>query len=101
MTEHTDPSSSARSKRYRERKKDGEMVVRLEVDAAARAGLVRCGFVAPGDADSRDEIAKAVEMLLDGMARNCLAFATGWVRTLPCASRVAACLPIGSAQRPR
>ena len=77
------------------------MVVQIEVNATVRDGLVRCGFVAPGDADSRGEIAKAVEMLLDGMARNCLAFVTSWVRTLPCASRVAACLPIGSALRPR
>jgi len=92
MTEHTDPSSSARSKRYRERKKDGEMVVRLEVDTAARAGLVRYGLLAPGDAGKRAEVAGAIKLLLDGISRRGLGFTTDWMRSLPCASRViAAC----------
>ena len=92
MTEGTESSSSARSKRYRERKKDGRVVVRLEIDASTRAGLVRYGLLAPSDTGKREEVAGAVGLLLDGISRRGLGFKTDWMRSLPCASRVmAAC----------
>ena len=71
---------------------DGRVVVRLEVDAATRAGLVRYGLLAPGDAGKREEVAGAVGLLLGGISRYGVAFRANWIRSLPCASRVmAAC----------
>lgn len=82
--------NARRARRYRKRRAKGTVVTRVEVDAAAIAGLVNYGLLDEADARDRAKIAAAIELVLDGFARNGVALTMEWIKSLPCASRVAA-----------
>ncbi len=82
-------SSASRARRYRQRRRDGDVVVQVEVNVPALNGLARYGFLDQDDTCERDDIANAIKLVLDGIAKNALAAETGWIYSLPCASRVA------------
>ena len=90
MQNSTPTPNANRARRYRQRRAKGTVVTRVEVDAAAIAGLVNYGLLDERDARDRERIAEAIELALDGFTRNGLALTTAWIYSLPCASRVAA-----------
>ena len=79
MTQETAFSSSAsRSRRYRQRRREGVFVVPVEVGAPALNGLVRYGLI---DADNvtRDEISFALEILLDAVSKGAIDLDENWI----------------------
>ncbi len=58
------PSPAARSRRYRQRRRDGWRVIKLPVHQEYVDALVDHSFLAEGDADDRQKIAAAVDLLL-------------------------------------
>lgn len=57
-------SSAARQRRYRQRQREGWRVVKLPVHDEYFRALVDQSFFAEGDADDRQKIAAAVDLLL-------------------------------------
>ena len=73
------PSSSAsRARRYRQRRRDGEIVVQVEVSVREIAGLANYGLL---DADNvtRDGVALALEVLLDGISKGAVDLDENWI----------------------
>ena len=69
--EPTLSSSAARGRRYRQRRRDGEVVIRVEVSRGAVAGLVFCGFLDMNNV-TRGEISLALEALMDAIERKAI-----------------------------
>jgi hypothetical protein len=71
-------SSATRAQRYRQRRRDGDVVVQVEVSAPAIAGLANYGLI---DADNvtRDKISFALEVLLDAIERKAIEFDEDWI----------------------
>ena len=61
-------SSAIRTRRYRERRDRGSVVVTLEVDSEKLGALVDHGFLAEGDVTNRAKVAEAVDVLLFALA---------------------------------
>ncbi len=61
-------SSAGRTRRYRERRDRGSVVVSLEVEDYKLDALVEHGFLAEGDAKNRAKVAEAVDVLLFALA---------------------------------
>ncbi|MGA7103783.1 MAG: hypothetical protein WBX49_00405 [Candidatus Deferrimicrobiaceae bacterium] len=57
-------SAAARSRRYRQRARDGVLVVQIAVPADFVLDLVDSGFLAPGDGEDRAAIADAIQRFL-------------------------------------
>ena len=79
MTERAHLSASAlRSRRYRQRRREGAFVVPVEVGVPALNGLVRYGLI---DADNvtRDEISFALEILLDAASKGAIDLNETWI----------------------
>jgi len=70
--------AAIRSKRYRQRRRDGEVVVRVEVSRGAVAGLVDCGLL-DRDNMTRGEISLALEVLMDAIERKAIEFDEDWI----------------------
>ena len=65
MTEQIAATSSAdRSRRYRQRRRDGWRVVKLPVHDEYVDALVNHAFLAEGDADDREKVAEAIDLFL-------------------------------------
>jgi hypothetical protein len=66
VTRHTErapanfPSHAERTRRYRERRKEGTILIELPVSAKGIERLVAAGFLPPDDGDDRDAITRAV-----------------------------------------
>ena len=79
MTQRAYVSASAlRSRRYRQRRRDGDVVVQVEVSAPAIAGLANYGLV-DGNNVTRDGIALALEVLLDGISKGAIDLHETWI----------------------
>ena len=61
-------SSTFRTRRYRERRERGSVVISLEVENYKLRGLIDHGFLAEGDVRSRAKVAEAVDVLLFALA---------------------------------
>ncbi len=61
-------SSAIRTRRYRERRDRGDIVISLEVENYKLRGLIDHGFLAEGDVKSRAKVADAVDVLLFALA---------------------------------
>ncbi len=61
-------SSAIRTRRYRERRDRGSVVISLEVDSEKLGGLIDHGFLAEGDITNRAKVADAVDVLLFTLA---------------------------------
>ena len=83
-------SAAVRSRRYRQRRRKSRIVVTIEVDLVKSFALVRYGLIDGSEMKDRKAIAHAIELLLEGLSKNGVAFTIEWIETLPCASRVAA-----------
>ena len=65
MTEQITATSSAdRSRRYRQRQREGWRVVKLPVHDEYVDALVDHHFLAEGDADDREKVGEAIDLLL-------------------------------------
>ncbi len=60
--------SAVRTRRYRERRDRGDIVISLEVENYKLRGLIDHGFLAEGDVRSRAKVAEAVDVLLFALA---------------------------------
>jgi hypothetical protein len=68
VTRHTErapanssgPSHAARTRRYRQRRSNGTIIIELPVFAKGIERLVTAGFLPPDSQDDRDAIARAV-----------------------------------------
>ena len=69
-------SSAIRTRRYRERRDRGSVVISLEVDSNQLDALVDHGFLAEGDVTNRAKVSEAVDMLLFALADD--AVEIGW-----------------------
>ena len=89
MASQTATSSSVeRSRRYRQRKREGAILVPVETSAGAIDGLVRHGLLDQTDIGDRDKIGNAIALILEGLSKNAVSFEPSWVSSLPCARRV-------------
>ena len=61
-------SAAIRTRRYRERRDRGSVVISLEVDSEKLGALVDQGFLAEGDVTNRAKVAEAVDVLLFALA---------------------------------
>ncbi len=61
-------SSAIRTRRYRDRRDRGSVVISLEVDSEKLGALVDQGFLAEADVKSRAKVAEAVDVLLFALA---------------------------------
>ena len=101
MTDKTDTSPlAARSRRYRQRRRKGTVVLRVEVDVETLASLVRYGVLDQRDIHDRDKVGGAVSVILDGVSKDAVAFDAGWLLSKPCASRVAAQMAVAVVRHP-
>ncbi len=78
-----EPMSSfvSRARRYRQRRRDGEVVVQVEVSVPAITGLVDCGLL-DEDNVTRGEISLALAVLLDAIERDAIKFDEKWIAAL-------------------
>ncbi len=60
--------SAFRTRRYRERRERGSVVISLEVDSEKLGALVDQGFLAEADVKSRAKVSEAVDVLLFALA---------------------------------
>ncbi len=60
--------SAFRTRRYRERRDRGDIVISLEVENYKLRGLIDHGFLAEGDITNRAKVSKAVDVLLFALA---------------------------------
>ncbi len=67
-TENNLSPSAIRTRRYRERRDRGSVVISLEVDSEKLDALVEQGFLAEADVRSRAKVSEAVDTLLFGLA---------------------------------
>ncbi len=72
------PSSASRARRYRQRRREGSIVVQAEVSVPTIAGLVDCGLL-DKDNVTRDEITMALAILLDGISKDAIEFDEDWI----------------------
>ncbi len=61
-------SSAARTRRYRDRRARGDIVISIEVENYKLRGLIDHGFLAEGDVTNRAKVAEAVDVLLFALA---------------------------------
>ncbi len=61
-------SSAARTRRYRERRDRGDIVIYLEVDSEKLGALVDQGFLAEAAVTNRAKVHEAVDVLLFALA---------------------------------
>ncbi len=61
-------SAAIRTRRYRERRERGDIVISLEVENYKLRGLIDHGFLAEADVKSRAKVADAVDVLLFALA---------------------------------
>jgi hypothetical protein len=61
--------AARRKARYRDRVRRGAMVLQLEIDDSVVDWLCHYGWLPPRDVHERDEIARAIERLLQDSAR--------------------------------
>ncbi len=66
--ENTSSPSAIRTRRYRERRDRGDIVISLEVENYKLRGLIDHGFLAEGDVTNRAKIAEAVDVFLFALA---------------------------------
>ena len=64
MASQTATSSVERSRRYRKRQREGYTVVQVPVHDEMVRALVSHNFLAKDDAESREKVAEAVDLLL-------------------------------------
>ncbi len=64
----THSPSAVRTRRYRERRDRGSVVISLEVDSEKLGALVDQGFLAEGDVTNRAKVSEAVDVLLFALA---------------------------------
>ncbi len=73
-------SSASRGRRYRQRQRDGEVVVRVPVSRDAIAGLVRYGLI-DTDNVTRGGISFALEIFLDAVSKDAIDFNEAWIKS--------------------
>ena len=76
-----------RARRYRQRRREGKFLIRVEVDKEVAAGLARYGLV--DEIAYRNEIASAIELVLDAISKHKISFDLEWVASLPCVREIA------------
>ena len=64
----TDSPAAIRTRRYRDRRDRGSVVVTLEIEDYKLAALIDHGFLAKADVKSRAKVAEAVDVLLFALA---------------------------------
>ncbi len=64
----THSPSAIRTRRYRDRRDRGDIVISLEVENYKLRGLIDHGFLAEADVKSRAKVADAVDVLLFALA---------------------------------
>ena len=75
MTDHPLPMTPAeRSRRYRERRRDGVHLINLEVDEQMVRGLVKLGLIDLAAGKDRDQIEETLTFLVEAIAEDGIQF---------------------------